>query len=113
LGKWDQIEVAFLARSGRSSTKSVDNVRSVFAIMKSEISAPSLRGFDWEGVDPFIYGYESEIPIQRLEPFWRVLHSMRSVDSDALAAIMGNASSNASRKLDLKPDVDGDDEDVI
>lgn len=113
LGKWDQVEAAFVARARYASTKSVANVQAVFATMKSEISAPSVKDFDWEGNGPFIYGYESEIPIQRLEPYWRALRSMRSVDADALAAIMGNAGSNASGQPVIKKPVDDDGENEI
>jgi hypothetical protein len=81
--------------------------------MKSEISAPSLKGFDWEGDFPFIYGYESDIPVQRLEPYWRVLRSMRSVDSDALGAIIGNAGSNAPQQPEPENFGDEDDENEI
>jgi hypothetical protein len=113
LGKWDQVETAFVTRANYSSAKSVANVKSVFATMKSELSAQSLKGFGWEGDDPFIYGYESEIPVQRLEPFWRALRSMRSVDSDALGAIIGNAVSNAPQQPEPENFDDEDDENEI
>jgi hypothetical protein len=93
--------------------KSVSNVKSVFATMKSEITAQSLNGFDWEGDCPFIYGYESEIPVQRLEPYWRALRSMRSVDSDALGAIIGNARSNGPQEPELENFDDDNDENEI
>ena len=113
LGKWDQVENAFVTRANYSSMKSVSNVKSVFATMKSEITAQSLNGFDWERDGPFIYGYESEIPVQRLEPFWRALRSMRSVDSDALGAIIGNARSNGPQQPELENFDDDNDENEI
>ena len=64
--------------------------------------AQSLNGFEWEGDKPFIYGYESGIPVQRLEPFWRALRSMRSVDSDALGAIISNAGQSAPQKSEAE-----------
>ena len=102
LVKWDQIEATFVARASHLSAKSAANVKAVFATMKSEISAQSLNGFEWEGDKPFIYGYESGIPVQRLEPFWRALRSMRSVDSDALGAIISNAGQSAPQKSEAE-----------
>ena len=113
LMKWEQVENAYISRASDSSTKSVANVKSVFATMKSEISAPSLKGFDWETKFPFIYGYESDIPVERLEPYWRVLRSMRSVDSDAQGAIIGNAGSNPPQQPEPENFDDEDDENEI
>jgi len=113
LGKWDSVEKAFVKRANYGSSGSADNVRSVFAEMKSEITAKSLNGFEWEGTEPFIFGYEAEIPVMRLEPFWRALRSMRSVDADALGAIMGNAGAiGGGQPVDEAPE-DEDDENEI
>ena len=113
LGKWDDVESAFVQRASYVSPILAGNVRSVFADMKAEISAQSLKGFEWEGANPFIYGYESEIPVQRLEPYWRVLRSMRSVDADALGAIISNASAAGGGQPVVEVPIDDDGENEI
>jgi hypothetical protein len=113
LEKWDDVESAFVQRASYVSPILAGNVRSVFAEMKAEISAQSLKGFEWEGANPFIYGYESEIPVQRLEPYWRVLRSMRSVDADALGAIMSNASAAGGGQPVVEVPIDDDGENEI
>lgn len=98
LASWDQIQKLYVQRASIASADSVANVQSVFDVMKAEINATSVRGLDWEsGEEPFICGYGDEVPVTRVKPFWRVLRSMRSVDSDAFAAIIGNAGAEGGR----------------
>jgi hypothetical protein len=113
LEKWDEVELAYVQRANFVSPILAGNVRSVFADMKAEISAQSLKGFEWEGANPFLYGYESEIPVERLEPYWRALRSMRSVDADALGAIMSNAGAVGGGQPVVEVPVDDDDENEI
>jgi hypothetical protein len=113
LEKWDEVESAYVRRANFVSPVLAANVRSVFADMKAEISAQSLKSFEWEGANPFLYGYESEIPVERLEPYWRALRSMRSVDADALGAIMSNAGAVGGGQPVVEVPVDDDDENEI
>jgi hypothetical protein len=95
LTAWDQIETAYLDRAKYVSAEAAQNMQSVLSEMKSEILSQSVSGLDWEGgTEPFIYGYGDEVPIQRLKPHWRLMHSMRSVDADALGSIVANALQN-------------------
>jgi hypothetical protein len=105
------VESAFVERASYASPILANNVRSVFADMKAEISAQSLKSFEWEGANPFIYGFESEIPVERLEPYWRALRSMRSVDADALGAIMSNAGAVDGGRPVVEVPIDGDSDD--
>ena len=106
---WVQIQKLYLLRASAVSTELIANVQTVFDVMKSEISAPSIKELDWDtGSEPFLYGYGDEVPVERLKPYWRILRSMRSVDSDAVAAILGDTGSGG-RSPNNDPEDDGDD----
>jgi hypothetical protein len=111
LKSWDHVRKIFTDRASKISVQNVQNVQKVFKTMHLEISTPSVSGIDWEDPKlPFLYGYGDEVPVQRLEPYWRVLRSMRSVDTDAIAAIMGNGGTAAPPSNDEDEDDQENDE---
>jgi hypothetical protein len=93
------------------STESARNVQKVLDDMKAEIEAQSVSGLEWDGgAEPFIFGYGDEIPIQRLKPHWKLMRSMRSVDADAVGAIVADVGLAAPREV--VQNVDSDEEET-
>jgi hypothetical protein len=108
---WDQVEQIFVNRAKLVSTESARNVQKVLDDMKAEIEAQSVSGLEWDGgAEPFIFGYGDEIPIQRLKPHWKLMRSMRSVDADAVGAIVADVGLAAPREV--VQNVDSDEEET-
>lgn len=110
LANWDQIESTFVSRA-ETASRSVEenlsasvNIRRVLADMKKEITSDSVRDLKWEGgAEPFIYRYGDEILVSRLKPHWKLMTSMRSVDADALGAIVADGGVPPVRKATAAP----------
>lgn len=111
LAVWDQVEQIFVNRAQMVSTESARNVQKVLDDMKAEIEAQSVSGLEWEGgAEPFIFGYGDEISILRIKPHWKLMRSMRSVDADAVGAIMADVGLGAPREV--VQNVDSDEEET-
>jgi len=64
----------------------------VFDEMDGELQIPSVTQLPWtDGSTPLILDYGTAIPTTRLEPVWRVMRSMRNVDSEAVGKILVQA----------------------
>ena len=64
----------------------------IFDEIDGELQIPSVTQLSWtDGSTPLILDYGTAIPTARLEPVWRVMRSMRNVDSEALGKILQQA----------------------
>ena len=91
---WDQCAAVLQRRAQKISKDSLTNLTARLTELKRIATAPEVQsGFAWDHTDGkstfFMYDSGALIPHERAAgSYWRVLNSMRSVDSDAAVQMM-------------------------
>jgi hypothetical protein len=107
--KWDEAYAAIAERARLFDRGAISNLEEVAADLRLKVDAPVNENAKWnseEKVNQFIFDPGDVLDRDKIQTTWRVLNSMRSVDSDAGVQFSGEVFGRGAKKQKASIDLE-------